>query len=148
MSTAPRISIGAEFMEEPPSYDESRNRNRNRLPSSSESRPEMSLHAESIIEARRSTDASPAAAGPTNYEMPDIMPTLSMLPGPTELFADAAPYYLMITCHGPTARISGSHQPSLRLLAEYFKKWSRVGDLNREQKFVSDTLILSRGRND
>lgn len=119
-SPPPQISISADSMDEPPSYDEARNRN---LTAHNPS-DVPSLHTPSIIDLphRSSHDAAPP-----NFDVPDIMPTLSMLGPPTELFLDAAPYFLMLSCSGPTARISGSHQPSLRLIAEYFKKWGRLG---------------------
>ena len=121
MASSPlQISIGADSMDDPPSYDEARNRNLTaRNPSDV-----PSLHNSSIIDLPHPpTDA----AGPSDFDVPDIMPTLSMLGPPTELFPDAAPYFLMLSCTGPAARISGSHQPSLRLIAEYFKKWARLG---------------------
>lgn len=119
-SPPPQISISADSMDEPPSYDESRNRNL----SAHNPSDVPSLHTPSIIDLphRSSHDA-----GPSNFDVPDIMPTLSMLGAPIELFPDAAPYFLMLSCTGPAARLSGSHQPSLRLIAEYFKKWGRLG---------------------
>lgn len=119
-SPAPQISISADSMDEPPSYDEARNRNL----SAHNPSDVPSLHTPSIIDLpyRFSHDA-----GPSNFDVPDIMPTISMLGPPTELFPDAAPYFLMLSCTGPAARLSGSHQPSLRLIAEYFKKWGRLG---------------------
>lgn len=118
-SPPPQISISADSMDEPPSYDEARNRNL----SAHNPSDVPSLHTPSIIDLphRSSHDA-----GPSNFDVPDIMPTLSMLSSPTELFPDATPYFLMLSCTGPSARLSGSHQPSLRLIAEYFKKWGRL----------------------
>lgn len=118
-SSAPAMSIS----DEPPSYDEARNRN-NLSPRSPSDVP--SLHSPSIIELPHRPAEQDAGRVGGAYDAPDVMPTLSMLGPPAELFPDAAPYYIMLTCHGPTARISGSHQPSLRLIAEYFKKWGRL----------------------
>ena len=119
---APRISISTET-DLPPAYDEARNRNLvARNPSDV-----PSLHTPSIIDLphhpAEHTDAGRLGGA---FDGPDIMPSLSMLAQPSELFPDAAPYYIMLTCVGPTARISGSHQPSLRLIAEYFKRWGRT----------------------
>ena len=119
-SPPPQISISADSMDEPPSYDEARNRNLTTHNPSDVS----SLHTPSMIDLphRSSHDV-----GPSNSDVPDIMPTLSMLGPPTELFPDAAPYFLMLSYTGSAARLTGSHQPSLRLIAEYFKKWGRLG---------------------
>lgn len=119
-SPASRMSINHE---PPPSYFEARNSN-NLSPRNPTDVP--SLHSPSIVELPYRPAEQDAGGSGGAYEAPDVMPTLSMLGPPAELFPDAAPYYMMLTCNGPTARISGSHQPSLRLIAEYFKKWGRL----------------------
>jgi len=111
MNNISAIDISPTAFDEPPSYDESRNR---------PSVAPLSIHAPSLPESTREIPEPPVP------EIPDIMPTLSMLPSPLELFPNTVPYYLMISCDGPAARITGSHQASLRLVAEYFKRWGRI----------------------
>lgn len=149
MSYTPRITVRSadESLggDEPPSYDESRNRP---LSTASPTPALASIHSPTTEE----TSISPInGSGPTpisgsvpevQYDIPDIMPTLSILGAPSELFVETVPYYMMLTCFGNTARLHGSHQPSLRLIAEYFKKWSRATPARPSQGMNSQFPLI------
>ncbi|KAK1826370.1 hypothetical protein QBC39DRAFT_22606 [Podospora conica] len=55
----------------------------------------------------------------------EFLPNVQSLPRPDELFL-RAPYYLTVTAGHDGVEIHGSHSPSLKVVAEYFKKWCRV----------------------
>jgi hypothetical protein len=53
------------------------------------------------------------------------MPVLGMLSRPEYLFKDLAPYCMTVSVFRETIDVQGSHEPSLKLLAEYFQKWAK-----------------------
>lgn len=55
----------------------------------------------------------------------EFLPNVQSLPRPDELFL-RAPYYLTVSAGHDGVEIHGSHSPSLKVIAEYFKKWCRV----------------------
>ncbi|KAI0098423.1 hypothetical protein F4814DRAFT_121547 [Daldinia grandis] len=56
----------------------------------------------------------------------DILPNISVLPCPDDLFLKP-PYYLTVYGGGKTTvEVQCSHSPTLELLAEYLKKWCKV----------------------
>jgi hypothetical protein len=53
------------------------------------------------------------------------LPTLSTLPRPDNLFTTLLPYTLIVRRTGSGIDIEGSHQPTLELISEYFKRHAR-----------------------
>jgi hypothetical protein len=53
-----------------------------------------------------------------------LLPNVHKLDRPSELFTLSGPYILTVETGNPLY-IHGSHQPSLEVLANYFKKWGK-----------------------
>jgi hypothetical protein len=57
----------------------------------------------------------------------DILPDLQSLPRPEILFRTTIPYILHVNAtEGGKVIVSGSHEPSLRLLAQYLQRWIKT----------------------
>jgi hypothetical protein len=68
------------------------------------------------------------------------LPSLATLPRPEILFQQTTPYLLHITKGGAgNVTVSGTHEPSLRLLAEYLQKWIKTDpqDVRKVKIFFS-----------
>ena len=68
-----------------------------------------------------------AGAGASTKAAPvvEFLPNVQSLPRPDELFL-RAPHHLTVSAGHDGVEVQGSHSPSLKVLAEYFKKWCRV----------------------
>ncbi|ORY60917.1 uncharacterized protein BCR38DRAFT_349091 [Pseudomassariella vexata] len=76
-----------------------------------------------VIEAPQ--QQSPSGLHPRQPEL-NTLPSCSTLARPDELLLKP-PYHLVVYSRGGTlVEVQSSHSPSLRLLAEYLKKWCRV----------------------
>lgn len=76
---------------------------------------------------------------------PMVFPSLEQLSIPEVLFAEKAPYHLIVNAGHIKIVIEGSHSKSLELIAAYFQKWSRK---NYNNNGVSiDPLLLSATSN-
>ncbi|KAI9732708.1 MAG: hypothetical protein M1818_007442 [Claussenomyces sp. TS43310] len=53
-----------------------------------------------------------------------ILPTVDTLSKPDELFRTTTPYYMTLYIQSGAILIQASHQPSLELLADYFRQWN------------------------
>lgn len=57
-------------------------------------------------------------------QKPDSLPALQTLPRPDILFQTLTPYLIQVSSVGANKiTVTGSHEPSLRLLAEYLQRW-------------------------
>ncbi|KAF8155995.1 hypothetical protein B0H34DRAFT_715728 [Crassisporium funariophilum] len=54
------------------------------------------------------------------------LPNVDVLPRPSELFKTSAPYILIVDASTKPFTVQCSHQPSIELLASYFKKWGKT----------------------
>lgn len=68
------------------------------------------------------------------------MPSLDTLSRPELLFANVAPYHMVLRHTAQSLTIEGSHQPSLELLCAYFKKWTKSMQYNSEMPRLQITL--------
>ena len=64
---------------------------------------------------------------------PRPLPSLQSLQRPEVLFEDLMPAYLTVTGHERDLYIGGTHSPTITLIGEYFKKYSRkdMGNVNQ-----------------
>ncbi|KIW89577.1 uncharacterized protein Z519_09733 [Cladophialophora bantiana CBS 173.52] len=57
----------------------------------------------------------------------DVLPSLETLPRPEILFQTTTPYLMVVSSNGLNkVTVNATHEPSLRLLAEYLKRWIRT----------------------
>lgn len=70
-------------------------------------------------------DIAPATATSKATTRVLSLPTLSTLPRPDNLFPTLLPYTLIVRRTGSGIDIEGSHQPTLELISEYFKRHAR-----------------------
>ncbi|OQV02927.1 hypothetical protein CLAIMM_08041 [Cladophialophora immunda] len=86
---------------------------------------------ESVADTTKSTSISTTAnrvpyPGPLEPNA-DILPVLETLPRPEILFSTTTPYVMLVSLNAPNQiTIHGTHEPSLRLLAEYLQRWIRT----------------------
>ena len=67
------------------------------------------------------------ARNKSNAQTPSsTMPALETLSRPEVLFNNLAPYHLFLRETRHSVIIQGSHQPSLELLCEYLRKWTKT----------------------
>ena len=64
--------------------------------------------------------ASPTSTAPT------ILPSISSLAKPETLFSSQVPYHMILQVMPSCIIVQGSHQPSLKLMKEYFQKHARI----------------------
>jgi len=57
---------------------------------------------------------------------PERFPPLSTIPQPSNLSKSTVPYWVTITTIGDSSKITGTHEPTIDLLAEYMEKWGNV----------------------
>jgi hypothetical protein len=55
----------------------------------------------------------------------DVLPLVDTIARPEFLFAATIPYHMMVSQQQRGVLIESSHEPSLQVLADYFKKWTR-----------------------
>ncbi|KAK2746326.1 hypothetical protein FQN57_003208 [Myotisia sp. PD_48] len=79
--------------------------------------------AEVNVEVEADTGISTRPQSPRNEA--EFLPEAASLLRPDKLFLDP-PYYLLVSASRSLIEIQGSHSDSLRLIADYFKKWCRV----------------------
>lgn len=64
-------------------------------------------------------------SAPPSQVLGKSFPVLDQLPRPEVLFTEKPLYHIIVDVSHSDIVIRGSHQPSLELIANYFKKWSR-----------------------
>lgn len=71
----------------------------------------------------------------------DALLDVQTLARPDLLFPTVSPYILRMTCSGTTMTLQGTHEPSIKLLEAYFKKWVKI-DPHDTRRVGSSTTIL------
>ncbi|KIX95291.1 uncharacterized protein Z520_08808 [Fonsecaea multimorphosa CBS 102226] len=93
---------------------------------------------ESVADTTKSTGVSIIAApkGVPHHSArlepdADVFPALEALPRPEILFRTTTPYVMLVSSNGPNKiTVSGTHEPSLQLLAEYLRRWIKTDPRN------------------
>ena len=77
-----------------------------------------------------------------------MLPNVKMLERPEDLMRKP-PYHLILTHnqYGKFITIQGSHQPSLELIAEYFKKWTKKNHNQSNRVGIRDLCCLMLSTN-
>jgi hypothetical protein len=64
---------------------------------------------------------------PSAHSIPNDLPSLQTLPRPEILFQTTLPYLMHVSSNGTNkVTVNGTHEPSLRLLAEYLQRWIKT----------------------
>jgi len=75
-------------------------------------------------------------------EVPDVLPSLQTLPRPDILFRTLTPYLIQVSSMGANSvTVTATHEPSLRLLAEYFQRWIK-NDPQDVRKVSSNGILI------
>ncbi|KAL2271398.1 hypothetical protein VTJ83DRAFT_769 [Remersonia thermophila] len=81
--------------------------------------------AEVVIREGPPSSSSSSKPAPTTRSKVEFLPNAASLPRPDELLL-RPPYHLTLSHTGDGIELQCSHSPTLKLLAEYLKKWCRT----------------------
>lgn len=93
-----------------------------------------------------SIDTTSGASYLPNQNKPRItsLPKIASLARPETLFQGLVPYQLIVRRTGGGIDIEGSHQPTLELIFEYFKRHSRK-NLNDSRQVCNSSIHFQHG---
>lgn len=90
-------------------------------------------------------DVAPSREAPKATRVKSL-PTLSTIPRPDNLFTSLLPYTVIVRRTGGGIDIESSHQPTLELISEYFKRHARknLNDTRQVRKLShpQDTSVI------
>ncbi|OAG44351.1 hypothetical protein AYO21_01347 [Fonsecaea monophora] len=134
-TAGPAFAEDFESMFDPPNCNSSTPSNK---PEAENQHPEIReddedwAELESVADTTKSTSISTTANRVVPYPAPlepstDVLPALETLPRPEILFRTTSPYVMLVSSGGQSKlTVNGTHEPSLRLLAEYLQRWTKT----------------------